>query len=274
MLPLSGTSHNGRTPVSTRICEHAAMASRALDLLFRWVDPQLNYGRQQIARLVERCAGARTVLDIGAGTGADLTNVRTVLPQAQLVGFDCAARSLGLLRARGIEAHELDIEHQPFPLAAGTADLVIANQILEHAKEIYWIFDQISRVVATGGHLIVGVPNLASLHNRLLLACGRQPTPIRSASAHVRGFTKPDLLDFVDSCFPGGWQLVDYRGGNFYPFPPAIARPLARLLPSLAWSNFYLFRKVRPYDGEFLAYPRLHDLETNFFVGPHPAPAA
>jgi hypothetical protein len=83
-------------------------------------------------------------------------------------------------------------------------------------KELFWIAHQVSRVLRVGGSFVIGVPNLASLHNRVLLALGRQPTSIRSASAHVRGFTKPDLAAFLGDCFPGGYRLDGLAGGNFY----------------------------------------------------------
>lgn len=243
------------------------MLSRVVQGMYGWVDTGLNYGREEIAAMLRACGPASTVVDIGAGSGADLASARAIFPSASLVGFDCGAESLELLRRRGVTAHRVNIECDAFPLEPGGADIVIANQVLEHTKEIFWIFHQVARSLSVGGHLVLGVPNLASLHNRILLACGRQPTAIRSASAHVRGFTRPDVMDFLASCWPGGFELVDFRGSNFYPFPPLAARPLARALPSLAWANFYLLRKTRPYDGSFVRFPGEQQLETNFFTG-------
>jgi SAM-dependent methyltransferase len=244
------------------------MTLSLMSRLYRWVDPSLNYGREAITELVAACGRADTILDVAAGTGADLTNAQAMFPSARLIAFDFVASHLHMLEGKGAECHALDLERSEFPVAPGSVDIVIANQILEHTKDVFWILDQITRSLRDGGYLIVGVPNLASLHNRVLLAFGRQPTPIKTASAHVRGFTRADLLDFLESCYPGGFELLAYRGANFYPFPPALARPLARALPSLAWGNMYLFRKRRPYDGEFIRYPSAMQLETNFFVGP------
>jgi SAM-dependent methyltransferase len=207
------------------------------------------------------------VLDIASGGGADLLRAREVLPQARLVAFDFMREHLAALEQQGIECHAVDLEREAFPVPAGSVDVVIANQILEHTKDVFWIFHQISLALRDGGHVVLGLPNLASLHNRLLLAAGRHPTPIRTASAHVRGFTKHDVIDFLESCFAGGYRLLEYRGSNFYPFPPAIARPLARALPSLAYANFYLLRKERPYGSEFIGFPGAMQLETNFFTG-------
>jgi SAM-dependent methyltransferase len=239
-----------------------------LDRMYHWVDPSLNYGRDVVTDLVRRCEGAKSVLDIGAGGGQDLLNARQALPGARVIAFDFLAESLQRLASHGIEAHRVDIERDRFPLPDESIDVVIANQVLEHSKEIFWVFHEIARSLAVGGHLVLGVPNLASLHNRLLLAAGRQPTCIRSASAHVRGFTKADVLDFTQSCFPGGFRLVRYAGSNFYPFPAALATPLARLLPSLAAANFYLLQKCLPYQDGFVAFPGARQLETNFFTGP------
>lgn len=246
------------------------MTSRVLEHLAGWVDTSLNYGRDVVTELVGRCDGAKTVLDIGAGGGLDLSNARRVLPGARPIAFDFLPESVQRLAASGVEAHCVDIERDRFPLADGSMDVIIANQVLEHSKEIFWVFHEIARTLAVGGHLVLGVPNLASLHNRLLLAAGKQPTSIRSASAHVRGFTRSDLLDFTQACFPGGFRLVRYAGSNFYPFPAPLAKPLARAFPSLAVGNFYLLRKCLPYGDAFVAFPRVQGLETNFFTGPGP----
>ena len=146
-------------------------------------------------------------------------------------------------------------------------DLIVANQILEHTKEIFWILHESTRILRTGGHILVGVPNLASLHNRLLLMAGRQPTCIQTASAHVRGFTRFDFLAFLNSCFPSGYSFVGWKGSNFYPFPGPIAKPLAEMLPGMAYSIFILIKKERPYDNSFIEFPRHKGLETNYFLG-------
>lgn len=235
--------------------------------MYGWVDPQLNYGREQVADFVARCAPARSILDIAAGYGTDLLRARDIHNGAVCRAFDVHEPALDRLRAAGVEAFKLDIERDVFPLPAASVDIVIANQVVEHTKDIFWIFHQICTVLAPGGHVVLGVPNLASLHNRLLLAFGSQPTSIRSASAHVRGFTRDDLLDFVRECSPGTLTPVAYAGSNFYPFPAAMAKPLARWLPGLAWANFMLFRKDGDYDGAFVRYPADNHLETNYFTG-------
>jgi hypothetical protein len=84
----------------------------------------------------------------------------------------------------------------------------------------------------------------------------------------VRGFTRRDLETFLQCGFPGGYGLTGFAGSNFYPFPPLLARPLARMLPSMAWGIFLDFQKLRQYAREFLEYPARERLETNFYLGP------
>jgi SAM-dependent methyltransferase len=231
------------------------------------IDRTLNYGRNVIRRFLASIPPYQTVLDVGAGRGYDLACAQEVNPKAKCLAVEAFPPAVQELREKNIEVHPINIERDQFPFAAASLDVVMANQILEHTKELFWIFDQMSTVLKINGHLIIGVPNLAALHNRILLAAGRQPSPIKSNSAHVRGFTKKDMIQFLESGFPGGYQLVSFGGGNFYPFPGAVAKPLARLFPTMAWGIFFLLRKVKPYQGEFLRYPVDQQLETNFFLG-------
>jgi SAM-dependent methyltransferase len=231
------------------------------------VDKQLNYGRAVVDQFVQTVPSAAKILDVGAGPGHDLAICRRHFPQAQLYALENYAPNVEVLRSQGIEVYPINFEHQAIPLGTESLDLVVSNQVFEHVKEVFWISHEVTRVLKVGGHLLLGVPNLASLHNRLLLAAGMQPTCIQTASAHVRGYTKHDLLRFLNLNFPQGFELANFGGSNFYPFSPPIARPLAKLFPNMAWSIFLLLKKVRPYDKGFLEYPVKERLETPYFLG-------
>lgn len=228
------------------------------------IDRKLNYGRHIVRAFLKQSMPFKCVMDLGAGNGADLSIAQSLQPSVKCIAVDCYEPNAIHLQAQGFEVENLDIERNHFPLGA---DVIIANQVLEHTKDIFWIFHQVSNTLPVGGYFLLGVPNLASLHNRLLLLFGRHPTSIQSNSAHVRGFTKPDVVQFVQSVFPNGYDLMGFSGSNFYPFPPFLALPLARLFPNCAWGIFFLFKKARSYNGEFLDYPKQKQLETNFYLG-------
>ena len=232
-----------------------------------YIDRSLNYGRHLVQDFLTHAGSYRTVLDIGAGHGDDLLLARKVAPNAEINAVEVYPAYAAELAQKGIRVHSLNIEKDSIPFLDGSIDVIIANQVLEHVKELFWIFHEISRTLPIGGKMILGVPNLAALHNRILLAVGKQPSPLKNYSAHMRGYTKQDLLLFLENCFPGGYRLQRFGGSNFYPFPPVLAKPLARIFPNMAWGIFFLFEKQREYRGEFLEFPVREGLETNFYVG-------
>lgn len=231
------------------------------------IDRSLNYGRHHIGRFCAAVSSVQKILDLGAGHGDDLYLAKQMHPQADLYAVEVYEAYAKELEAKSVTVLRLNIERDRLPFRDEELDLIIANQVLEHTKELFWIFHEATRALRIGGNFIIGVPNLAALHNRVLLALGRQPSPIKSNSAHVRGFTRRDLCSFVETVFPGGFSLQQYGGSNFYPFSPVVAKPLAKLLPDMAWGIFFRFEKMRAYGQEFLDYPVAQQLETNFFRG-------
>ena len=239
------------------------------DPLNQIIDRSLNYGRHLIRRFLTTAnhPPMNVILDVGAGWGDDLLIAREQNRHAKLHAIEVHPEYQEALKQKNIIVHSLNIERDMFPFADESVDVVIANQILEHVKELFWVFHETTRVLRVGGTLIIGVPNLASLHNRILLALGRQPTCIQNHTAHVRSYTKNDILKFLKICFPDGYTLKDYGGSNFYPFPPLLAKPLASMFPTMAWGIFLMVRKEKKYTKEFLTQPVSERLETNFYLG-------
>jgi len=235
--------------------------------LLKFIDVNEQYGRHILESFAQKIKQADIVCDLGVGSGEDLLRFKKYHENAKLFGVDFAdnlrsdlARQIITLQMKDIEKDALDFEDEG-------VDVFIANQVFEHTKEIFWLNDQIARKLKIGGYLIIGLPNISSLHNRILFLFGKQPTQLKIYSAHVRGFAHNEIVDFFDVCFPGGYELVEKKGSQFYPFPKFTARFLCAVFPGFAFSNFYLFKKVRKYNGEFLKHPVEANLETNFFIG-------
>jgi ubiquinone/menaquinone biosynthesis C-methylase UbiE len=228
----------------------------------------LNYGRRIIIDWLSQILGPDykspfSILDIGMGPGDDLKNMRTSFPSKafSLFGIDCLDHNVELAFKESIKAYKLNIESHPFPLGDASVDLVIANQVVEHTKEIFWIFSEISRVLKPNGYLIVGVPNLASLHNRLLLLFGQQPTCIEILGPHVRGITKPSFMRFIES--GEYFSFVSWKGSNMYPFPKCLSGILCRIFPGFSASIFFLIRRTQK-SGNFREVLSRHNFETPF----------
>jgi SAM-dependent methyltransferase len=221
----------------------------------------LNYGSHILEKYL-KMSRYEKVLDIGCEKGRDLLIAkRLAIDSVTLWGIEINKEKTLLLEKEGIKPVILDLEKERLPFADNSIDLVIVNQIYEHLKEIFWVSHEISRVLKIGGRIILGVPNLASFHNRLLLLLGNQPTCIAVNSAHVRGYTKKGLLDFFGI---GHFELVSYAGSNFYPFAPPLSMMLAKLFPSAAVSIFFLLEKQKEYKDEYVEFLKNEHLQTNF----------
>ncbi|AOL22406.1 Methyltransferase domain-containing protein [Erythrobacter litoralis] len=189
-----------------------------------------------------RSRDAPVILDIGAGRGEDILTIREQLPGASLQAIETFPVSIEFLKQNDVSVSEIDIEKSVFPFESESIDLIICNQVYEHLKEIFWLTSEIERVLRPDGAAIIGVPNLGSLHNRLLLLAGQQPAAIHVLGPHVRGFTVPGLRKFFEAA--GSLKVERVGGSNFYPFGPKIARLVANMMPRLAVSSFYLLRRT------------------------------
>ena len=153
------------------------------------------------------------------------------LSRARLIGIDYVETHRLFLQQHGIDLRVFDLEREALPFDDASVDLFIANQVLEHVKELFWISHQIALKLRLGGYIIIGVPNIGALHNRLTFLWGMQPSQMKSYSAHVRGFTAYEIPRFFSVCFPGGFRCEVWRGAQFYPFPRTLARALPGYFP-------------------------------------------
>jgi SAM-dependent methyltransferase len=231
------------------------------------IDRNLNYGRHLIHKFLSGSDPYDVVLDLGAGKGIDLQIAKEVNSNCRAIALESYGPYVQILQGKGIEVFSANIEKDKLPFEDNSVDVIIMNQIMEHVKEVFWILHEVTRVLKRNGSFIVGVPNLASLHNRILLLFGKQPTIIKNSSAHVRGYTLHDFRKLLESGHPQSWELVAKGGSNFYPFPHLIARPLANLIPSMAWGLFMHWKKINDYQDGYLKFPSEKRLETNFYLG-------
>lgn len=232
----------------------------------------LDYGRDIILQMVGQYIGSTyfkeyRVLDVGAGSGTDLNNIRNRFYDCDitLYGIESYDSNINILNELGVAVSQINIEREYFPFEDNTIDIVIANQVIEHTKDIFFIFSEISRVLKTNGIAVIGFPNLAALHNRILMLFGGQPTCIRMPGPHVRGITKGAFYQFIT--LDGYFEVKQVLGSNIYPFPPRVAAVLANAFPSLAISLYFLCGRTNK-EGRFIDVLKSRFYETNYFTGP------
>ena len=156
------------------------------------------------------------------------------------------------------------VETDRFPFEGGFFDVIVSNQILEHTKELFWIFSEVSRILKSQGYILTGVPNLASLHNRVALLLGLQPTAIEVLGPHVRGFTAASFIQFVET--DGFFVNEAVKGSNFYPFRPGLSRILSRLFPLMSVGIFFKTKRTSK-PGLFIEVLKARFFETAYFAG-------
>lgn len=198
---------------------------------------------RELAALRARAGRPLSLLDIGCWDGDATERYRAILGGVAR-GAEVFASEAATARTRGIEVAEVDLESQPLPWDDGSADVVVANQVFEHLKNVWLPMAEIARVLAPGGTLIFSVPNLASLHNRAMLALGLQPSSIRTFGPHVRGFTYGQAREFLEH---GRYLRVDRAlGVGFYPLPARLAAPVARSWTAACHTPVFVATRVAP----------------------------
>lgn len=198
-----------------------------------------------IERLLGGVAGEHrspTLLDVGCWDGELSARCGAALGAQRMLGVEVYEGPAAEAEAKGLEVARVDLEAGRFPWEDGSVDVVVCNQVLEHLKNIWLPLTEMHRVLRPGGHAVLSVPNLASLHNRVLLALGRQPTSIRVLGPHVRSYAFREFRDLI--ALGGAYQVERALTAGFYPLPARFSRPFSSLWTGAGHTTIVLARKT------------------------------
>ncbi|MBS1879813.1 MAG: class I SAM-dependent methyltransferase [Actinobacteria bacterium] len=186
-------------------------------------------------------AGA-IMLDVGCWDGGYSSRWGAALGAKRILGVEVYERPAAAAEAKGLEVARVDLEAGRLPWPDGSVDVLVCNQVLEHLKNVWLPMTEMHRVLRPGGHAILSVPNLASLHNRVLLGLGRQPTSIRVFGPHVRGYAFGEFCDFVER--GDAYRVERALTAGFYPLSPPWSRPLSAVWRAAGHTTIVLARKT------------------------------
>jgi tRNA (cmo5U34)-methyltransferase len=112
---------------------------------------------QQIITEAARQVEARTILDLGTGTGETLRHLADCHPTAQLIGIDESDRMLAVARDHVPNA-DLRLARLQDELPKGPFDLVVSALAVHHlnAHEKADLFQHVAARLAPGGRFVLG----------------------------------------------------------------------------------------------------------------------
>lgn len=145
------------------------------------------------------------LLDAGCGTG-QMTKLLERYGEA--VGLEIAPEAIAFAQKRGVENIVQGSISDP-PFAAGSFDLVLSLDVIEHVDNDVHILNSLFEIVKPGGHLIVTVPAFESLwseHDEI--------------NQHKRRYRVPQLREMMEDA---GFDVTRITYCNSALFLPVLA---------------------------------------------------
>ena len=146
-------------------------------------------------RLALQLAGSRRVLDVACGAGYGTALLAGAAEHAVGVDVDEAAVAYASSRYRQPQFIAGDIAALPFE--AGTFDLVVSFETIEHVEAPERALEELRRVLADDGLLIVSTPNK---HQYLV-----------ANEFHEREFTHEQFVALLKTAFPAVEVLLQHN---------------------------------------------------------------
>ena len=129
---------------------------------------------------------AETFLEVGCGTGFVLSGMRSAFPSMRLVGGDVATDGLLVAKQRNPDVPLFQMDARSIPFQE-EFDVVGAFDLLEHVEDDEQVVSEIFRAVASGGGLIVSVPQHQFLWSH-----------VDEMAFHKRRYSKDELVRKIE----------------------------------------------------------------------------
>lgn len=150
--------------------------------------PQRYWQRQRFQHIVQLTTGQGPTLDVGCGS----SRIIQALPKGS-IAVDILTRKLRYAR------HKFD---KPIILGSGfyipfqenSFPCVLCSQVIEHVPKDSPILDELCRVLAPGGRLVLGTPDYANWEWHVTEAIYGKVLPSAYADEHISHYTKQELI--------------------------------------------------------------------------------
>jgi SAM-dependent methyltransferase len=177
-----------------------------------------------VSALRRHFAAARSLLEVGCGTGFVLAGLRDAFPDWRLVGSELFPEGLAYARERlgsGVELVELDAREMPYEREF---DVVGAFDVIEHIRDDVDVLRGMRRALVEGGGLLVMVPQ----HPRLW-------SEADELAHHVRRYTRRELVGKVEQA---GFEVLHATSFVTTLLPAMVASRLAHRIARRPYDEF------------------------------------
>jgi len=158
----------------------------------------------QVLRKVDLTVNGRTIVEIGCGTGRNTEWLAT--RASSITALDFSEEMLRRARARVTEPHVRFVQHDvrtAWPLAADSADVIIAMLILEHVEQLETVFGEVARTLRVSGEFF-----LCELHPmRQLMGGQAQFSNAQTGERELVPAFLHNVSDFVNGGLSAGVEL-------------------------------------------------------------------
>src|SRR5437773_11901529 len=166
---------------------------------------QRYWQRGRYRAVTELASGSHQVLDVGCGSS------RIIGAIPGMIGLDIQLHKLRYARRYGNALVHGSIFELPF--ADGSFDCVICSEVVEHIPAQEKPFDELARVLKTGGRLILGTPDYDRWRWRALEWLYGRLSPGGYADEHITHYTRANLGPYLQG---KGFAIegIEYVGGS------------------------------------------------------------
>ncbi len=148
----------------------------------------------------------RKLLDVGCGSG---TLGRVLLSEGkypEVHGLELSEEAVAKARERGLKAVIFNLNGGPFPYPDRVFDTVTCLAVIEHVFDPRALLDEVARVLAPGGMLLLDTPNMRYVKHLWSLIIRRR-FPVTAGDGedlrlaydggHLHYFTRADIEDLL-----------------------------------------------------------------------------